>query len=124
MASNPARGEATLKIGAGEYVLVATMESLSQVSAAIGDPPFSELFTRLMGGSIQATRTALMVFVQSAKIGDDKTLKSAEARRAAVAAYTLADLTAVQVAMQTLFEPLLAGPSRSDDSGNGTTAPA
>lgn len=123
--ANPARGEASVRIAGNDYVLAAEMEDLAVLAEAIGDPPLNELVSRLLGGSVHATRIALRVFARSGTTGQGTPMDKRTAGDTAVRDYTLADAIAVQKAFSVLFEPLLGGSRESDQSqGNLTAAPS
>lgn len=58
-AVNAARGEVALKIGTVNLVLAATIEGLSAVSTALDCKSLSDLFVRLSGTEVAATRAAI-----------------------------------------------------------------
>ncbi len=58
-AVNAARGEVALKIGTVNLVLAASIEGLSAVSTALDCKSLSDLFVRLSGTEVAATRAAI-----------------------------------------------------------------
>lgn len=120
---NPIRGEAKVKIGEGEYTLAVTMESLAQLSDTIGDPPFHELFRKLMGGSIFTQRAALSLFVQSGIDAGGKALDKRAASTAAVRDFTLADLAALNDGMAAILTVLSRKPGDEDSDPNRAAPP-
>lgn len=58
-AVNAARGEVALKIGTVNLVVAATIEGLSAVSTALDCKSLSDLFVRLTGTEVAATRAAI-----------------------------------------------------------------
>lgn len=102
---NPVRGEAKAQVGDVEIVLAATMEGLAQVSAELGCQSFPDLYARLAGTELAATRAGIRAFTTAGSRGG-KTLAARAAAEAALAALTLSDLAALQVAFVTLFAAL------------------
>lgn len=125
MAVNPIRGEAEIVVAGVTYKLAATMESLSQVSAAIGDPPLAEFYEKLIGTSLRISRIALASFVETATGEDGESLLGNNGRpldrpgiaRRLIADFSLGDINAAQQAFQTLLAALVrdAPPESGDD---------
>ncbi len=121
--ANPARGEATIVVAGNQYVIALTMESLAQISNAIGDPTFDELYRKLQGG-IFTIRTSLALIVQGGT-ADGRTLKRTEAASRAVRDFTLGDLVSFQQGIQACFEPLMSESAKgASDEGNAEAASA
>lgn len=122
---NPIRGEAEIEIAGQKFVLAATMDALAELSRTAGCETFEELFRRLVGTELFATRAALRVLVQKGTVGD-KELKGAKAGAEAVAAYSLADMVAVQTGFVAILDALTRKPEdgKVADEGNGTAAQA
>jgi len=123
MQINPLRGESKLVIAGNTYVLAMTMESLAQLSGLLGDPPFQDLYDRLMRGALGAQRAALGVFVQSGITATGKALGRREAIAAALRDVALSDLGAWSQAMVPLLNAVTRTASDEPaDEGNATAA--
>lgn len=124
---NPVRGEAELRIAGITYRLEATMDDMARLAQALGDPPLHELYRKLIGTSLHASRVALSQFIRNGTDGDGRLLKQREAAAAAVRDLLLSDMDAVQAAMATMLtalsRPDQAAPP-GDDEGNRTAASA
>src|SRR4051812_7218010 len=92
MPINPLRGESKLVIAGNTYELAMTMESLAQLSGLVGDPPFQDLYDRLMRGALNLQRAALGVFVQRGTTAAGKALGRREAIASALRDVALSDL--------------------------------
>lgn len=125
MTINPLRGEAKLSLAGNEYELAITMESLAQLSVAMGDPPFEDLYQRLMRGALGAQRAALAVFIQGGTTADGKSLKRRDAIAVALRDLALTDLGTWTNALVPLLEAVTRKPGDEGDAGgNGTAAQA
>jgi hypothetical protein len=124
MTVNPIRGEAEITIAGVTYQLEATMDSLARLAEALGDPPFHEIYRRLVGTSIHTSRVALRMFAISGQEGE-KTLKREEAAARIVRNLALNDLANAQKAFVTLLGALTRegdDAARRDNGGNAATA--
>ncbi len=122
---NPLRGETTLVIAGHTFTLVVTMENLAALSIELGDPPFEQLYRRLLSGALGAQRSGLRAFVQSATTAEGKTLGASQAAQIALRDLSLIDLGAWTAAMLILLEAVTRKPdepSAANDEGKATAA--
>lgn len=121
---NPVRGEVSVEIAGGKYVLAATMEGLSQLSHVTGCRTLHDLYERLIGTEIFTTLAALRALVQSGRDADGKDMKRKDAASTAALSFTLSDASAVQAAFVEMLGALTRQPDEREDSepGNATTA--
>lgn len=125
MPINPLRGEAKLTLAGNQYVLAITMESLAQLSLMLGDPPFEELYGKLMRGSLAAMRAGLGLFVQSGTTSEGKALNRRDATFAALRDISLSDLGAWVETLLPLLEAVTRKASDPEgESGNRSAAQA
>lgn len=103
---NGARGEVALKVGGVDLVIAATMNGLAAVSTRLECKSLADLFVRLSGVEIAATRAAIELLT----IKGDKV--------AAVAALKLKDFRACADAFATALAHHF-----KDDEGNDEAAP-
>lgn len=103
---NGARGEVALKVGGVDLVIAATMNGLAAVSTRLECKSLADLFARLSGVEIAATRAAIdLLTVRGDKV-------------AAVAKLKLRDFKACADA----FAEALTHHFRDDEEGNDETA--
>lgn len=126
MATNVVRGEAELVLAGSSYRLEATMDALARLASAVGDPPISDLYRRLVGPSLDTCRQALAMFVQGGTAADGRRLNRREAADAILCDLTLTDMAAVGATMATLLLALTrpdGDASRGNETGNQIAAP-
>lgn len=122
---NPLRGEAKIVIAGTTYVLAATMDDMTALSVSVGDPPFRDLYTKLLSSALGVQAAALAALIQGGTTADGKSLKRKDAVAAALRDRALTDLTAWAEAMVELLKPLTRDPgddTKPDDEGNATAA--
>ncbi len=112
---NGIRGEVRVAIGPVTIVMAPTMGNLARLSHALDHPMFAQLYQRLVGTEIVATRAAIRHLTVSGEAADGEALSAGAAATAALEALCLEDLSA----LQTGFEAFMAGLTRKDD---GTAA--
>lgn len=104
---NGARGEVALKVGGVDLVIAATMNGLAAVSTRLECKSLADLFLRLSGVEIAATKAAIELLA----IRGDKVAASAKLK--------LKDFKACADA----FAEALAHHFKDDDEGNDAAAP-
>lgn len=124
-AVNAIRGEAEIVIAGATYRLEANMDGLARLAEALGDPPLQDLYRRLIGSSLFATRVSLAHFIQGGTDASGKQMKQRDAVQAAIRDFTLSDVDVVQTGMVALLAALVRkDEAGGDDGGNAQTASA
>ncbi len=108
---NSIRGEVRVAIGPVTIVMAPTMGNLARLSHALDHPMFAQLYQRLVGTEIVATRAAIRHLTVGGE-ADGEALSADAAATAALEALCLEDLSA----LQTGFEAFMAGMTRKDES--------
>lgn len=115
--ANAIRGEVAVKIGDFEIVMSPSMEGLAELSTAMGNPVFPELYQRLVGNEISATRMAIALFAVRGTDAEGKALDKAAAARAGVENLMLDDLGALQKGFREMFNALLRTKGEPEKNG-------
>lgn len=123
MAHNPLRGEATVTIGSVEIVMAATMERLAQLSSALGCQTLQDLYARLAGTEIAATRAAIRILtIKGSRNGEP--MKAEPAASAALTELALSDCAGLSVAFLELLTALVRVPEPGEEDKEPGKAPA
>lgn len=117
---NQVRGEAEAKIGSLSIVMVITMDSLAQLSAATGYPTLPELYHRLHGTELSTVLLAIELFTVRGEV-DGKKLGKEEAVSQAKVRLTMDDIHDLQGPFDTLLAALLRK-TEGAPQGNGQSA--
>lgn len=120
--TNPARGEAEIKLGEYTFVMVATMEGLADLSTAIRCDSIAELYKRLVHAELRAVLSGLRAFVDRGERADGTKMKRNEAAALAVSSFMLSDIDTVAAAFANILAAFLRpAPSMELDSGNASS---
>lgn len=123
--ANPVRGEAEVTIGDVTIVLVANMEGIASLSAALGCATFNDFYSKCIGGEVATCLAAISQFTERGwRQGADgkENLKAREAAKAARQQFAMDDVTAMQHVFAKLFNALVREKPKADGEpypGNG-----
>lgn len=112
--TNRVRGETTLVLAGDTYTLATTMDGLAQLSSHLTCGTLQDMYARLIGVEIMATRVGLQYLTVRCETHDGKVIEGRDAGKRAWANYLLTDSTAVQQA----FEEVLSAFVRKGDGGD------
>ena len=118
---NAVRGEAEVKIGDVKITMVATMDRLAELSDALGNPTLQQLYARLYGTELVASRMAIRLLTTEGVRGEES-LKARGAAEAALKVMTLSDMPDLQIAFMTVLSALLRPASDAGDKETGKDA--
>lgn len=123
MVFNPLRGEAKVTIGSVEITMAATMERLAELSDTLRCETLQDLYRRLTGAELRASREAIRLLTVSGTQGDEK-LKAHQAGQAALAELGLGDMGALQAAFLSMMAALVRDPETTSEDSEPGKAPA